>query len=97
LSEEINFLLRSLLIIAALFLLYRLLVRYNLITNGRSGKYVEIVEKAPITAESGIVVLKVGKKKFLASYSKEGVRLLKEIEDEESTPPSDSPSDRSKG
>jgi len=83
LSNELQFLLNSLTVVGSLFLLYYLVNRFDLRFGPRGGRNLELLERLPLSGDSGLVVFRAGKRKFLGFYSKGDFKLLKELEDEE--------------
>lgn len=83
--SELHFLLNSLTLIGALFLIYYLVNRYGLRFSPKGGRNLELLERLPLSGDSGLIIFRAGKKRYLGFYSKGDFKLLKELEDEESS------------
>ncbi len=78
-SSELKFLLNSFLIVVALFIVYWLVNKYNF-KPYLKGRNLKLIERLPLSSESGLVVVEFRGKLLLCYYSKDNFKVLKEIE-----------------
>jgi hypothetical protein len=84
---EFKFLINALLLLGGLLFVYYLVNKYGLYSPNRKGGKLKVLERYPLSGESGLIVFKFNGKTFLAFYGKENFKVISEKEDvEESTP-----------
>ncbi|RKQ63257.1 hypothetical protein C7457_0121 [Thermovibrio guaymasensis] len=82
--SELQFLLNSLTVIGALVFLYYLINRYGFkFPYNKGGRNLELLEKLPLSGDSGLIVFRAGKRQYLGFYSRGDFKILKEIKDDE--------------
>jgi len=84
LYSELQFLLNSLTVIGALIFLYYLINKYGFkFPYNKGGRNLELLEKLPLSGDSGLIVFRAGKRQYLGFYSRGDFKILKEIENDE--------------
>lgn len=78
-SSELKFLLNSFLIIVGLFIVYWIVNRYGF-KPYLKGRNLKLIERLPLSRESGLIVVEFKGKLLLCYYSKDDFKILKEIE-----------------
>ena len=77
-SEELRFLLNSLLVISLLFAVYLLSVRFGPKFRTRRGGEIEIMDVYPLGREGSLLLFRVKNSIFLCYHSKGRIEVLKE-------------------
>jgi hypothetical protein len=82
---EVKFLVNALTILVGLLFLYYLVNKYSgfPVRGVKGRRRIEVLERYPLTGDSGLILFRFDKKVFLAFYGKENFKVISETEDVE--------------